>query len=348
MIEYISLIDKLHDSGTLPFDDYQSLINIPENKKDYLFNKAMETRKQVFGNGVYMRGLIELTNYCKNDCYYCGIRKSNDNLRRYRLSVEDALECCKMGDELGFKTFVIQGGEDPYYTEERIEEIVKSIKKSYPDSAITLSLGESSEGAYKRWFDAGADRYLLRHETATGKHYAKLHPQEMLLSNRLDCLKTLKKIGYQTGTGFMVESPYQTDEDLARDLKFIEEFKPEMVGIGPFISHKDTQFKNFENGSVEKTLVLIAILRLMNPKVLLPATTALGSASEDGRERGILAGANVVMPNITPKRLRKLYSLYDGKINTGADTAEGMELLKQKIERIGYKLLVDRGDYKGQ
>lgn len=345
-MDYKSLIDKLHNYGSLSSDEYLHLINIPESEKEYLFSKARDVQQQSFGNGVYMRGLIELTNYCKNDCYYCGIRKSNNNLKRYRLTKEDVLECCKIGNDLGFKTFVIQGGEDPYYTEQMIEDIVRSIKKNYPDNAITLSLGEAGEETYRRWFNASADRYLLRHETVTDEHYAKLHPEEMLLSTRIDCLKALKRIGYQAGTGFMVGSPYQSDDDLVRDLEFIEDFKPEMVGIGPFISHKDTTFSDFENGSVEKTLVLIAILRLMNPKVLLPATTALGSASDDGRERGILAGANVVMPNITPQRLRKLYSLYDGKINTGADTAEGMDLLEQKIDKIGYKLLKDRGDYK--
>ena len=344
-MNFKGLIDKLHSQGSLSPEEYRSLINIRDPEKSFLFQKAVEMQRQIFGNGVYMRGLIELTNYCKNDCYYCGIRKSNHNLKRYRLTNEDVLECCKVGDELGFRTFVIQGGEDPYYTEQKIAEIVKNIKDVYPDSAVTLSLGEAGKKTYEKWFDAGADRYLLRHETATDDHYSKLHPEGMLLSNRLDCLKTLKHIGYQTGTGFMVGSPYQTDDDLVRDLKFIENLRPEMVGIGPFISHKDTIFADKENGSVERTLVLIAILRLMNPRVLLPATTALGSASDDGRERGILAGANVVMPNITPRKLRKLYSLYDGKINTGADTAEGMYLLERKIKKIGYRLLEDRGDY---
>lgn len=344
-MDYKELITKLHMNNSLERDEYLALIQISGEEKENLFVQARSVQQEVFGNGVYTRGLIELTNYCKNDCYYCGIRRSNNNLERYRLNKEEVLECCEIGNEIGFKTFVLQGGEDPFFTVEFVEDLIKRIKKKYPDNAITLSLGEASEEAYQKWFDAGANRFLLRHETASNGHYNKLHPGEMLLADRLHCLKTLKEIGYQTGTGFMVGSPYQTDENLVEDLKFIEKFKPEMVGIGPFISHKDTKFSGFENGSVEKTLVLIAILRLLNPRVLLPATTALGSASEDGRERGILAGANVVMPNITPPKLRKLYSIYDGKISAGADTAEGMELLDKRIKDIGYVLLKDRGDY---
>lgn len=342
---YKELIDKLGKDHFLTEGEYRDLINITEEDREYLFAKARKVRNESFGNGVYMRGLIELTNYCANDCYYCGIRSGNGNIERYRLTEEDVMECCRIGNEIGFRTFVIQGGEDPCFTGDTVAHMVRTIKKNYPDNALTLSLGEWDRDTYQKWFDAGADRYLLRHETATDEHYRKLHPGDMLLSDRLGCLEMLKDIGYQTGTGFMVGSPYQTDEDLARDLKFVESFKPEMVGIGPFIPHHDTKFRDFENGSVEKTLILIAILRLMDPMVLLPATTALGSASEDGRERGILAGANVVMPNITPQRLRKLYSIYDNKINTGADTAEGMELLENRIEKIGYKLLAERGDY---
>lgn len=344
-MNYKELVNKLNNEGSLLPDEYMKLINIPEDQNEYLFECARKSQHESFGNHVFMRGLIELTNYCKNDCYYCGIGRSNENIKRYRLTVEEVLECCKVGHELGFRTFVIQGGEDPYYTDSMIEEMIIRMKEMYPENAITLSLGEREISTYKKWFNAGADRYLLRHESATESHYNKLHPSGMRLSTRLDCLKALKGIGYQTGAGFMVGSPFQTDEELVNDILFLEELKPEMIGIGPFISHKDTRFASFNNGSVEKTLVLIAILRLMNPNVLLPATTALGSASDDGRERGILAGANVVMPNITPKRLRKLYSLYDGKINTGADTAEGMDLLNNKINNIGYKLISHRGDY---
>ena len=343
---YKQLIEKLKRDNSLAQNEYLRLMDIPKEQQEYLFETARDIQQKSFGKGVYMRGLIELTNYCGNDCNYCGIRRSNSNIKRYRLTEDEVLECCKIGNDLGFKTFVIQGGEDGFFTTEKIEIIVKRIKDKYPENAVTLSLGEADADSYKRWFDAGADRYLLRHETATEDHYSKLHPEDMLLNERLDCLKTLKEIGYQTGTGFMVGSPYQTNGGLSRDLKFIEEFDPQMIGIGPFISHKDTEYSGFDNGSVDKTLVLISILRIMKPKALLPATTALGSATEDGRERGILAGANVVMPNITPQRLRKLYSIYDGKINTGADTAEGMELLNKRIEKIGYKLLKDRGDYK--
>jgi biotin synthase len=290
--------------------------------------------------------LIEFTNYCKNGCLYCGINRANTNIHRYRLDKETILNCCRAGDELGFKTFVLQGGEDNYYTDDMMCDIVSSIKSEFPNNAITLSLGERSYNSYKRLFDAGADRYLLRHETATASHYAKLHPNDMSFDNRMECLHNLKAIGYQVGCGIMVGSPYQTAENLADDLLFMQSFRPQMIGIGPFIAHNATVFAKEPNGSVELTLRLLSIIRLMLPKVLLPATTALGTLDPMGRERGILAGANVLMPNLSPTAVRKDYALYDNKICTGDEAAECKNCLARRVANIGYELAVDRGDSK--
>ncbi len=307
---------------------------------------ACETAKQIYGTGIYLRGLIEFTNYCKNDCYYCGIRKSNRNAVRYRLTKEEILACCKAGHELGFGTFVLQGGEDPYFTDERICDIVSEIRICYPDCAITLSLGEKTKESYQRYFNAGADRYLLRHETADTAHYAKLHPPELSLEHRMKCLRELKEIGYQTGCGFMVGSPYQTVGTIYRDIQFIRELKPHMVGIGPFIPHGDTPFADREQGSLERTLRLLSLIRLIDPYVLLPATTALGTIHPQGRERGILAGANVVMPNLSPVSVREKYMLYNNKICTGEEAAECRDCLRRRIEGIGYRIETGRGDKK--
>lgn len=314
---------------------------------EYLRSVAQSTAKKSFENKIYIRGLIEISNICKNNCYYCGIRAGNKNLERYRLYKEDILSCCKNGYSLGFRTFVIQGGEDSYYTDNVMCDIICEIKEKYPDCAITLSLGERSFESYKRMFDCGADRYLLRHETADNEHYRKLHPDIMSLENRKSCLYMLKEIGYQTGTGFMVGSPYQTSENLADDLIFINELKPHMVGIGPFIPHTDTPFRDKEQGSLDLCLNLISVLRLMLPKALIPATTALGTVDPRGREMGILAGANVVMPNLSPVKYRKNYSLYDHKICTGEEAAECIMCLKRRVSSVGYEIVTDRGDYKG-
>jgi len=289
--------------------------------------------------------LIEFTNYCKNDCYYCGIRCSNRNSDRYRLSKEDILSCAEDGYKLGFRTIVLQGGEDPYFTDEMMVDIISSIRKNYPDCAITLSIGEKSYKSYKKFYDAGADRFLLRHETADAKHYQKLHPENLSSENRKRCLYDLKDIGYQVGTGFMVGSPYQTTENISDDLIFIKELEPHMVGIGPFIAHKDTPFKDMNNGSFELTLVLLSIIRLMLPNILLPATTSLATIDKKGREKGIMAGANVVMPNLSPMNVRNKYMLYDGKANTGDEAAESLLHLKESMKKIGYNVVVDRGDF---
>ena len=296
---------------------------------------------------MYIRGLIEFTNYCKNNCYYCGIRCENAALSRYRLSQQEIMGCCETGYKLGFRTYVLQGGEDDYYKDEMLCAIISEIKTNYPDCAVTLSIGEKPYKSYKAYFEAGADRYLLRHETADDEHYKKLHPKSMSLQNRKKCLWNLKEIGYQVGSGFMVGSPFQKTKHLIKDIRFLQELKPEMIGIGPFLTHSDTPFKDQKGGSLELTLRLLAILRLMFPNVLLPATTALGTISPDGRELGLKAGANVVMPNLSPVQVRKQYSLYDNKICTGEEAAECKGCLDRRVNAAGYRMVVSRGDFKG-
>ncbi len=340
------LFNKLYQDTQLTEAEYKELLELHTDKEiaEYGFELARKRQKETFGNEVYTRGLIEISNYCKNDCIYCGIRRSNQNAERYRLSEEEILSCCKSGYALGFRTFVLQGGEDGYYTDDLLEDLLHKIIAAYPDCAITLSLGERSRESYERLYTAGADRYLLRHETANEAHYGKLHPAEMSLKNRKQCLYTLKEIGYQVGCGIMVGSPYQTIDNLVEDLAFMKTFNPHMVGIGPFIPQKDTPFGEMEPGSLEMTLFLLAIIRLMLPKVLLPATTALGTIHSRGRELGILAGGNVVMPNLSPVKVRKKYALYDNKICTGEEAAECHGCLGNRMESIGYKLVVSRGD----
>lgn len=345
-INPIELIDKLYAGDKLSLEEYVFLIhNRDEVCTEYLFEKARNVREKFYGKDVYMRGLIEFSNYCKNDCLYCGIRKSNLKANRYRLTKEEILDCCKEGYELGFRTFVLQGGEDMFFTDDVICGIVGEIKSNYPDCAVTLSIGEKSYESYKAYFDAGADRYLLRHETADNDHYGKLHPPQMSAENRKRCLYDLKKIGFQVGAGFMVGSPYQTEENLAEDMLFLKELEPHMVGIGPFISHKDTPFAHENSGTLELTLFMLGLVRLTLPKVLLPATTALGTIHPKGREKGILAGANVVMPNLSPTAVREKYMLYDNKICTGDESAQCRMCMQKRIESIGYKLVISKGDY---
>ncbi len=343
----IDLINRLEKEHGLSLEEYEFLIlNRNAETAALLAEKAVKARKNIYGTDVYIRGLIEISNFCKNDCFYCGIRRSNKNCERYRLTKEQILSCCENGYLLGFRSFVLQGGEDLHFSDDAVCEIISEIKNGYPDCAVTLSLGERSLGSYKKLFGAGADRYLLRHETADKAHYEKLHPNEMSYDNRMECLKNLKKIGYQTGCGFMVGSPFQTAAHLAKDLKFIEEFKPEMCGIGPFIPHKDTSFKNISAGSVELTCYLLSIIRLIYPNILLPATTALGSIDQNGREKGILAGANVVMPNLSPLDVRQKYELYNNKLSVGAESAQGKKELEERMESVGYRIVTNRGDFK--
>lgn len=341
----IRLLDRLERGGALTRDEFAALIrNRTPALADEAARRAVAVRKRVYGDQVYPRGLIEFTSYCKNDCLYCGLRRSNTRAERYRLSGEEILSCCDAGYALGFRTFVLQGGEDPWYTDDMICRLVGEIKSRWPDCAVTLSLGEKSRESYQAYFDAGADRYLLRHETADESHYRMLHPPEMSLENRKRCLYDLKEIGYQVGCGFMVGSPGQTERCLAEDLVFIRELQPHMVGIGPFIPHHDTPFRNEAAGTAELTLFLLSLIRLMLPRVLLPATTALGTIDPAGREKGILAGANVVMPNLSPSGVRGKYLLYDGKICTGDEAAECRRCLDLRMESIGYRLAVTRGD----
>lgn len=340
-----SLLDTLNENSCLTLSEYKFLVdNFSKEAADYAASLAVKKRREIYSDSVFIRGLIEISNICKNDCYYCGIRCKNSNVDRFRLTKDEILSCCRKGYSLGFRTFVMQGGEDPYFTDEVMCDIVKSIKEEFPDCAVTLSLGERSFESYKKLFDSGADRYLLRHETADAMHYSQLHPENLTLENRIECLRNLRTIGFQTGCGFMVGSPYQTSEHIAKDLKFIEEFKPDMCGIGPFIPHKDTKFRQFPAGSAELTCYLLSIVRLIHPPVLLPATTALGSVEQGGRERGILAGANVVMPNLSPERTREKYELYNNKLSTGAESANGLESLKRGLAEIGYKVVTARGD----
>ena len=341
------LIDKLEKEHILSKEEFAEIIrNHTQENDEYLFEKARNIREKIYGKAVYMRGLIEFTNYCKNDCLYCGIRRSAKNAERYRLSEEQILDCAETGYKLGFRTFVLQGGEDNHYSDEMICNIVSEIKKRFPDCAVTLSIGEKSRESYEKYFSAGADRYLLRHETANEEHYGKLHPKELSLKNRKRCLSDLKEIGFQTGCGFMVGSPFQTAENLAEDLIYIHELQPHMVGIGPFIPHHDTPFKDEKAGTLEMTLLMLGLVRLTVPNVLLPATTALGTIHPKGREKGILAGANVVMPNLSPKDVRKKYLLYDNKICTGDEAAECIACLGRRISSVGYELVTDRGDFK--
>ncbi len=341
------LILKLRFENKLQIDDYKYLIDeFSPEIMDFAAQNAVEVRKEIYGEDVYIRGLIEISNICKNNCYYCGIRKDNKGCDRYRLTPEDVISSAEEGYRLGFRTFVLQGGEDGFFTDQILVPLIKNLKKTYPDCAITLSLGERSKESYQALFDAGADRYLLRHETADKEHYEKLHPGDMSFENRMKCLENLKKIGFQVGCGFMVGSPYQTNETLAKDLKFIEKFSPDMCGIGPYITHKATPFKDMPSGSIELTLYLLSLIRLIKPNILLPATTALGTLDEMGREKGILAGANVVMPNLSPIRVRKKYELYDNKICTGEESAECKDCLSRRIQSVGYKIVTAKGDIK--
>lgn len=345
MKNYTQIIQKLALSGNASDEELAAVLTSDADPAQ-LFELADDVRKRVYGTDVYIRGLIEISNYCRNNCLYCGIRAANQTVIRYRLTKEQILSCCKTGYGLGFRTFVMQGGEDGYYTDDVMCDIISAIKADFPDCAVTLSLGERSTESYRRMYDAGADRYLLRHETADDAHYSTLHPDTMKLAERKKCLLDLKSIGYQVGSGFMVGSPGQSVHTLIADLRFLQELCPDMIGIGPFISHKDTPFANEKNGSLELTLKLIAVLRLMFPHALIPATTALGTIAPDGRERGLRAGANVVMPNLSPDNVRALYSLYDNKAYSGFEAAESLELLKESVERAGYRVVVARGDVK--
>ena len=341
------IIDRLASGDRLNREEWMVLLDsLNDDEREYLHSKAAATAVQHYGNGVFVRALIEISSYCKNNCNYCGIRASNTNAQRYRLTKDEILECCKDGAELGFNTFVMQGGEDPKQNDEWVTDVVKTIRAAYPDKAITLSVGERSAEAYKAFRDAGADRFLLRHETRNDEHYAYLHPANMSSENRRRCLFTLKELGYQTGSGMMIGSPGQTVEHLYEDIKFLEELEPQMIGVGPFLPATNTPFESRNPGTVEQTILMVSLLRLRFPKALLPATTALATLCPNGMERAILAGANVVMPNVSPVEQRKKYSIYDNKKSTGAESAQQMQLLQQRLNAIGYHIDYGRGDFK--
>lgn len=344
--DFDSCLRKLEEGRQLTREQWKTLLagRTPE-RAALLAAKAATLRDKVYGRRVFVRGLIEFTNYCRNDCYYCGIRRSNRCAQRYRLSKDQILSCCKAGYGLGFRTFVLQGGEDPWFTDRRLAEIIRAVKEAFPDCALTLSVGERGQESYAAFREAGADRYLLRHETADEAHYRLLHPSELSLAHRMECLWNLKELGFQTGAGFMVGSPGQTEDTLAEDLEFLGRLKPEMVGIGPFLPHHDTPFRDRPAGDVALTLYLLSLVRILLPEVLLPATTALGTASVNGREAGVLAGANVVMPNLSPGNVREKYLLYDNKISTGKEAAECLDELRSSMASIGYEVAVDRGDH---
>lgn len=341
-----ALIDKLNKEKHLEKEEWVTLLSgYTDDDRAYAADIAREISTSRFGNKIFIRGIVEFSNVCKNDCYYCGIRRSNTNVQRYRLTPDEILDCCDEGYELGFRTFVLQSGEDKSYTNDTLCDIVRRIKAAHPDCAVTLSLGELTYDEYKALREAGADRYLLRHETADKAHYEKLHPAEMSWDDRMECLKYLKELGYQTGAGIMVGSPYQTMECIAEDMLFFESFKPEMIGIGPFLPHKDTPFRDEPKGSYELTLFLLSLCRILLPDVLLPATTALGTIRPNGREEGVKAGANVIMPNLSPTAVRKKYMLYDNKICTGDESAQCRGCLEMRMKSIGYEVAVSRGDH---
>ena len=342
-IERIDLLNREHRLEKSQWTQLFSTFT-PEDTV-YAKNLAREITDARFGKRIYFRGIVEFSNICKNDCYYCGIRCSNREVSRYRLTPEDILACCQEGYEAGFRTFVLQGGEDGWFSDARMCNIIRTIKSNYSDCAVTLSLGERSRESYQRLFDAGADRYLLRHETADPIHYAHLHPPRQTLADRMRCLADLKEIGYQTGCGIMVGSPGQTPETLAEDMVFMQAFQPQMVGIGPFLPHKDTPFREEASGSVDTTLFILALCRILLPQVLMPATTALGTAEADGRKLGVLAGCNVVMPNLSPAQVRKKYMLYDNKAGTDLTAQQGIALLRRQMEEIGYEVVIGRGDF---
>lgn len=347
-----SIISKLVENHDVTDEELLLLLDISESNDaeeviEKLSKEADAVRRKYYGNKVFVRGLIEISNICKNNCLYCGIRRDNKNVDRYSLDKDAILECCKKGYEIGFRTFVMQGGENGCYDAESLSDIIKEIKKECPGVAVTLSIGELSFDEYKSLKEAGADRYLLRHEAINKSLYQMIHPKEMDLDNRIECLNNLKELGFQTGSGFMVGVPYQTNENLIEDIRFLQKLKPQMIGIGPFIPHKDTPFKDFESGTINKTLVLLSILRLMHPNVLLPSTTSLGTLSPEGRIRGIKAGANVIMPNLSPSSIRDKYMLYNNKARTGVESAEGLKDLIDLMDSHGYEIVIDRGDFNG-
>jgi len=343
--KFSAIVDGLEKNHVGKAEDYLYLLNnINEENRQYLSNAALRVKEEFYGKEIYIRGIVEFSNFCKQNCLYCGIRKDNAHVDRYRLSHKEIVEACRKGYALGYRTFVLQSGEDPYFTDDRVVAIIKDIRDNFKDAAITLSLGEKTKRSYKKFYDAGADRYLLRHETANEKLYDKLH-ENMTFQNRKECLYDLKEIGYQVGAGLMVGSPGQKKTDLIDDLRFLKELKPQMVGMGPYLTHKETPLKDSENGSLTETLVMLSLVRLILPEVLLPATTAVGTIDDYGREQAILAGCNVVMPNISPMEVRKKYELYENKICVDDQPEECRFCIEGRVKCTGSTLNMCRGDH---
>lgn len=314
----------------------ENLLRLLSEGHPDLISSASRIVHEHFNGKVYFRALIEISSYCHNGCYYCGLRVGNPLARRYRMSTDQVLRCCEYAASKGYRTFVLQGGEDPIQNDDWMTELVRRVHAEFPECAITLSVGERSDEAYLRFRDAGVDRYLLRHETASPEHYGRLHPASMSLENRKHCLHTLKRLGYQTGAGMMVGSPHQTLQDLVRDLLFLQELGPHMIGVGPFIPAAGTPFENEKSGSISLTLRVLSILRLMFPYANIPSTTALASLQPDGDLLGLAAGANVIMTDFTPPELRAQYAIYDHKSPSDHDL--------HRYEDAGWVISMERGD----
>ena len=340
------LIDRLERERYLDRESWLKLLSQrTEEDELYARERAKQVCEGIYGKDVYLRGLIEISSYCKNDCLYCGLRRSNRDCERYRLTKEEILECCREGYDLGFRTFVMQGGEDMWFTDERLTDIVSSVRRAYPDAAITLSVGEKSRETYQKYFNAGANRYLLRHETADAGHYSILHPENMSLDTRKKCLADLKETGFQVGAGIMVGSPGQTWETVASDMEFMHGLQPHMIGIGPFLPHHSTPFRDKPSGRLNDTLFIVALTRLMLPQALIPSTTALATLHPDGRDMGLLSGANVIMPNLSPEGVRRKYMLYDNKRAFGSEAAQALRDIETALAKIDRRASMARGDH---
>ena len=326
-----TIIQKAKETHELSRDEIIALLK-DDSINEELFKAADEVRKKYLGDEVHLRGLIEFTNICKRNCMYCGLRRDNKSLNRYRLSHEEIIDFAKKAVSYGYKTLVLQGGEDDYYTVERLVPIVKDLKAL--GVALTLSIGERPFEEYEALKKAGADRFLLRIETTDKELYEKLDPG-MSHENRIQCLKNLRKLGYEVGSGCLVGLPGQKIESLADDILFFKELDVDMNGIGPFIPNEDTPLKDAEGGQFELALKVMAIVRLLLPDINIPATTAMETLNKQGRVIALQCGANVVMPNVTEGEYRKLYALYPGKICTGDTPAHCRGCISGKIRGIG-------------
>jgi biotin synthase len=307
-----------------------------------LFAMADDIRKRYFKDEVHIRGIIEFSNYCMKNCFYCGLRRDNKTIERYRISEDEIIDTALKAGELGYKTILLQSGEDGGYTIEGLCAIIKRIRSNL-DCAITLSLGEKSFDEYRSLRDAGADRYLLRFETSDRGLFNKLKPDSSY-ENRLDCIKNLKKLGFQVGSGFMVGLPGQTYEILADDILLLRELDLDMIGIGPFLSHHNTPLGNSASGTLDLTLRALAIIRILMPDVHIPATTAMGTVEKGGREKALQCGANVIMPNVTPIKYRKYYEIYPNKICIDDAPSDCRACIEGMLKSLGRAAATNKGD----